>query len=520
MLQSQALDILKMGHNVYLTGAAGSGKTFVLNTFIDYLRKNKIVVGVAASTGIAATHMNGMTIHSWAGIGINDSLSQSDIDKLLTKSKLKKRFRETGVLIIDEVSMLHGKRLDMVDQVCRAFRDATKPFGGIQVVLSGDLFQLPPVTRGGEPDFVFNSEAWGSMNLKVCYLEEQHRQEDSKLLDVLNSIRNSAVDDSHFEYLQDRFREAGPDTVVTRLFTHNATVDQLNEDELAKIDSEERIYVMQNTGNKTIAESLKKSCLAPETLKLKLGADVMFVANSQAGHFANGTLGKVVAFDGDGGPIVRTANRTVNVTMHSWSLIDGEKTVAEIMQIPLRLAWAITVHKSQGMTLDAAEIDLSRSFEPGMGYVALSRVKTMDGLYIKGMNNTALVVHPEVSKLDIRLRKVSENTKSAIEAIDQQVLDKHHNKARISMQSDEARSLDEYDEKIYEELRKWRYSQAKEQSIPPYMVFADKTLKLIAAVLPKTVDEVVKLKGVGPQKLERYGEGVVELITRLSEKNQ
>ena len=168
MLQNEALDILKLGHNVYLTGAAGSGKTHVLNQYIKYLRENNIVVGVTASTGIAATHMNGMTIHSWAGLGMGDAI---DIERILAKSTLKKRMAQTRVLIIDEVSMLDGHLLDAVDAITRGFKDRSKPFGGLQVVLSGDLFQLPPVTRSGEPFFVFNSEAWKSMSLKICYLE-------------------------------------------------------------------------------------------------------------------------------------------------------------------------------------------------------------------------------------------------------------------------------------------------------------------------------------------------------------
>ena len=168
MTQSEALDILKLGHNVFLTGAAGSGKTYVLNEFIAHLRQHKIGVGVTASTGIAATHLSGTTIHSWAGIGIKDLLEPTDIEKLLEKSRLKSRFAKTKVLIIDEISMLHGARLDMVDQVCRAFKDEIKPFGGLQVVLCGDLFQLPPVTKDRKPpDFVHKSAAWRNMKLQV-----------------------------------------------------------------------------------------------------------------------------------------------------------------------------------------------------------------------------------------------------------------------------------------------------------------------------------------------------------------
>jgi len=158
MKQSEALEILKMGRNVYLTGPAGSGKTHLLNTYIDFLKENGVGIGVTASTGIAATHMNGVTIHSWAGIGIKDDLDEWEMDSLLQKQYLAKRFENTKVLIIDEVSMLHHYRLDLIDRVCRGFKQNELPFGGMQVILSGDFFQLPPITRGGgESSFINKS---------------------------------------------------------------------------------------------------------------------------------------------------------------------------------------------------------------------------------------------------------------------------------------------------------------------------------------------------------------------------
>ena len=513
MLQTEALDILKMGHNVYLTGAAGSGKTHVLNEFISYLKENRIGVGITASTGIAATHMGGMTIHSWAGIGILDEITEYDMEKILGKSPLKKRFRETKVLIIDEISMLHGKRLDMVDEVCRAFLDDTKPFGGLQVVLSGDLFQLPPVTRGGPADFVFQSNAWRTMNLKICYLSEQYRQEDQRLLDVLGAIRANSVDDGHFEHLQERFKEPPKDTVVTRLYTHNAAVDELNEAELAKIDAEERVFTMSSTGNQRIAEGLANSCLAPEVLTLKVGAEVMFVANNPQESFVNGTLGRVVEFDGEGLPVVMTDERQINVKHHSWKLEDGERVAAEVTQLPLRLAWAITVHKSQGMSLDAAEVDLSKSFEPGMGYVALSRVRDLNGLYIKGINNTAMVVNDIVTELDRQLRNTSDQTRSQLEKVDDKQRDELHKRARKAMRSDDDKMLDEFDHTVYEELRKWRAKTAAKNSVPSYVVFSDNTLKFISAIKPTSKKELTKIKGIGDQKLERYGADVLKIVS-------
>jgi len=168
---------IKLGYNVFLTGPAGSGKTFLLNRYIEYLKENKMGVGITASTGIAATHINGITIHSWSGMGIKNNLSREDIRKLVKRSYLRKRFKNTGVLIIDEISMLNDFQLDLVNQICQSFKNNQKPFGGMQIVCSGDFFQLPPIKKEGEAKFVTESKIWDNMKLKICYLEEQHRQE-------------------------------------------------------------------------------------------------------------------------------------------------------------------------------------------------------------------------------------------------------------------------------------------------------------------------------------------------------
>lgn len=515
MLQNEALDILKMGHNVYLTGPAGSGKTHVLNKYIKYLRSHNITVGVTASTGIASTHMNGMTIHSWAGLGIGE-FSERDLERLLTKAPLKKRMAETKVLIIDEVSMLDGHVLDAVDAITRTFKDKSKPFGGLQVILSGDLFQLPPVTRHGEPFFVFKSVAWQNMNLKICYLEEQHRQEDSALLDILNAIRSNTVDESHFEHLTERIKDAPKDEDIIKLYTHNAHVDDINARELAKLRTTSNTYEMTSHGRKSAVESLISKCLAPEQLTLKIGSEVMFVANNPQKHFVNGTLGKVVNFDDEGLPIIETKNRTITAEVHTWKTEDGNKTIAEINQLPLRLAWAITIHKSQGMSLDSAEIDLSKSFEPGMGYVALSRVRSIDGLYIKGINNVAMVVNPEISQLDVRLKAQSDQAVRALKTINREQIDKHHKTVQQALRPDEEKVVENYDEAVFINLKTWRTKQAQIQSAPAYVVLPDKTLKLIAALLPKDKQELSLISGIGTQKLEKYGDDVLAIVNKNS----
>jgi ATP-dependent DNA helicase PIF1 len=513
MLQNEALDIMKMGHNVYLTGPAGSGKTFVLNEYIKYLRENNIVVGVTASTGIAATHMNGMTIHSWAGMGISE-IGPQDIKRMLAKPTLKKRMTETRVLIIDEVSMLDGHVLDAVDSITRAFKDETKPFGGLQVILSGDLFQLPPVTRNGEPFFVFKSDAWNNMNLKICYLEEQHRQDDSNLLDILNAIRSNTVEESHFEYLSARIDARSKDQNIIKLYSHNAHVDDINTTELNKLEAETKVYYMTSKGRKSAVESLIGKCLAPAELELKVGSKVMFVANNPQKQFVNGTLGLVIDFNDDDMPIIKTNNRVITAEAHTWKTEDGEKVIAEVTQLPLRLAWAITIHKSQGMSLDAAEIDLSKSFEPGMGYVALSRVRSIDGLFIKGINNMAMVVNPQIIELDVQLRSKSARAKSELENLEAKKIKEHHKTVRQALRPEEDKLLEGYDEEIYENLKSWRLKQSVKQSAPAYVVLPDKTLKLIAAILPENEKQLSQISGIGPQKLDKYSKSILKIINK------
>ncbi len=451
MTQAQALAIMKTGVNVYLTGSAGSGKTHTLREYIKWLDSHSISVAVTASTGIAATHMNGQTIHGWAGIGIREYLSESDLDYIEQKQYLWQRFQKARVLIIDEVSMLHAHRLDMVDRVCRRFKRSDAPFGGLQVILSGDFFQLPPVTKGGfagvvrdgaarqakpaapqgdlfydyetglvsEPDYaeaelpasdlIVHSRAWKAMKPAICYLTEQHRQEDEAFLEVLNAIRADAVDELHIERIEERLHASVDAALPTKLYTHNVDVDAINLAELAKLPGQPKEFVMAGRGRDVLVDALKKSCLAPEVLKLKEGAEVMFIKNNYEAGYVNGTRGKVVGFDARGEPVVETyaTGRRITAAASDWEVEENGRIKASITQYPLRLAWAITIHKSQGMSLDSAEIDLSKTFAYGMGYVALSRVRTLAGIRLVGFTPGALRMDPEALALDETLREES-----------------------------------------------------------------------------------------------------------------
>ncbi|HWT40458.1 MAG TPA: PIF1 family ATP-dependent DNA helicase [Dongiaceae bacterium] len=408
MNQALALEIMLSGESVLLTGPAGAGKTYVLNQFIKFAKHEGKHVSVTATTGLAATHLGGTTIHAWAGIGVSDFIPNGFAEHI-AKGR-REIIEKTDVLIIDEISMLHDYRLDMVDEVCRLVRKEPElPFGGIQIIMSGDFFQLPPVNRGDsrQGSFVVNANVWQELDPVICYLEEQHRQDDETLLEILNAIRAGDVRRHHAETLLAR-TEVYPDDLelLTELHTVNIDVDTMNEAKLKELEGDEVSYEQTSTGSENYVETLQRSVLSPKILRLKLGALVMAVKNSQDRKYVNGSVGTVVAFEPSTDyPIVEFRNgKEVLMSPDTWELRDGDKKRASITQIPLRLAWAITVHKSQGMTLDAARIDLRKAFVEGMGYVALSRVKNVNNLYLTGINQMALRVSEEAQTIDGYLR--------------------------------------------------------------------------------------------------------------------
>lgn len=407
MNQGLVLEILLSGESVLLTGPAGAGKTFVLNQFIRLAKAEGKHVSVTATTGLAATHLGGTTIHSWAGIGVADFLPQGFAEHV-AKGR-REIIEKTDVLVIDEISMLHDYRLDMVDEACRLVRRKDEPFGGIQVVMSGDFFQLPPINRGDSRagGFVVNAKVWQELDPTICYLEEQHRQDDEDLLDILNALRAGDIRRHHAEKLLARTEATPPeDVILTELHTVNIDVDKLNETRLDELGGDELFYTQTTTGGANYVENLQRSVLAPATLRLKQGALVMAVKNASDRKYANGSIGEVIDFAPDTEyPIVKFRNgSTVAMVPDTWELRDGDKKRASITQIPLRLAWAITVHKSQGMTLDAARMDLRKAFVEGMGYVALSRVKNLSNLYLTGINRTALTISGDALAIDETLR--------------------------------------------------------------------------------------------------------------------
>lgn len=426
MKQETALKLMKTGKNVFLTGSAGAGKTYTLNQYINYLKVRKVPVAITASTGIAATHMNGMTIHTWAGIGIKDILSDDDLKRMKERKYLKEHLENAQVLIIDEISMLHAKQLNLVNQVLKYFKESDEAFGGIQVIAAGDFFQLPPVGKNDEKNrdkFCFMSNAWVEAKFRVCYLTEQHRQDDSALNDILNAIRAQSIQAQHIQALQATKKQDIGDT-YTRLYTHNMDVDSLNFKHLNEISGKEHQFVAVTDGNEKLIETLKSSVRAPDELTLKKHAKVMFVKNNFDMGYINGSLGEVIGFEEDDElgilPKVKLNDgTTLLVEPETWSVDnDAGKTIASLQQVPLRLAWAITIHKSQGMTLEAAEINLTHTFEKGQGYVALSRLKSIDGLRLLGFNEQALELDSLAIKADRRFQELSTEAEQNFAEVD------------------------------------------------------------------------------------------------------
>jgi ATP-dependent DNA helicase PIF1 len=496
MTQKEALKILQTGANVFLTGSPGSGKTHTVRSYVDWLRAHSIEPAITASTGVAATHIHGQTLHAWSGIGILDRFTAYDIDRIASKEHVAKRIQKTSVLIIDEISMLPAPVLDAVDAICRQVRATDRPFGGIQVVLVGDFFQLPPISKASTAaQFAFQSEAWHWLNLIICYLTEQHRQDDRTFLSLLGAIRSGSFAEDEAEILQDRFTtldKIGSD--IPRLYTHNADVDRLNDTHLAALPGNAHVYEMESQGKANLVEGLKRGCLSPERLVLKEGAVVMCTKNNAGLAYANGTLGRVVGFEAeDDYPIIETLDgRQIMISPSEWVVDEEGKIRAKIVQIPLRLAWAITIHKSQGQSLDAAAMDLSRAFEYGQGYVALSRVRSLEGLHLLGWSAQAVAVHPQIAEKDWEFQEASD---TAAELFDE--LESFGE--RKKMEKNFILAAGGTVEEVAEEV--------KPRKMAPKQTTYDETLMYLKE--GKTIEEVADIRGLGFGTIVEHAERLV-----------
>ena len=394
--QQDVLNKTLNGKNVLISGSAGTGKSFLTRHIIHQLKlqKGPNNVGVVSPTGIAAANINGTTIHAWGGIGIGDGDATALIKKARGNRLAFTRWKTARVLIIDEVSMLDGELFNKLEKIAQSIRSNSRPFGGIQLILVGDFYQLPPVTVT-DAGFCFESDAWNAANIEKCELTEVIRQKnDTEFISILNSIRIGQCTTETENALAKCHVSAKPppsDGIVpTKLYCINRDVDRENELFLERLPGERVLFKaidVFNASTPVSAETKLVDMLNKKThqvLPLKIGAQVMLTKNMADFSLVNGSRGIVTDFAEKGAPIVRFANGVVMQMERAETEQKFMSSKCTRSQYPLKLAWAITIHKSQGATLERVEVQVSGAFAAGQTYVALSRCTKLDGLWISG----------------------------------------------------------------------------------------------------------------------------------------
>lgn len=409
--QKEALNSILDGKNVFLTGPGGTGKSHLLKIFIERYNKINILsdsekeLYVTSTTGISSLLINGKTLHSYAGIGLGNKSYDFYIDKIKKNYKLKNRWRNTKILIIDEISMLEPELFEKLEIIARKVRNNEKKFGGIQLVISGDFLQLPPVNSN---KLCFESNIWSDIIDKTFYFQENLRQDNKEFQDILNKIRLGNVDEDVKNCLRSCINRNKTNLLIepTILYSKRHMVKEYNSDKLKLLSSNDKqIYKstieyknIKNEYKEAYADIINKMCDVENEIELTIGTQVMLVVNGIDDNLANGSIGKIIKFDNNYPVVLFTNGIEKLITEYKWSLSDDNKKEPNVykFQIPLVLAWAITIHRAQGATLDYIETDLGYSiFEYGQIYVVLSRVKTKEGIFIKNINFNKIKANPK-----------------------------------------------------------------------------------------------------------------------------
>ncbi len=405
--------LIKDGENVFITGHAGTGKSYILERLKEQFKK----LVITSTTGIAAVNIKGQTIHSWAGIGLCRYSIENIVKNIMTKKPaIKKNIEKCTMLAIDEISMLNIKAFEYVDKVFRLVREDDRPFGGVQVIFLGDFFQLPPVVdmeEGGELSYCFESPVWSELNLKNILLVENHRQNEENFIKALSNMRTNALNNDDIKLLNTRCvslqNEKVPD--ILHIFstnreadTYNQTMFDLLNTKMYEFQAQDGVlrgkgYVYEDLSEReqTILEIFDKTCRAEKLIKLKIGARVMLLINLDfKTGLVNGSCGVVRYLDDDKATVEFDNGTIRDIARETFEYYYNDKVIAVREQFPLKLAYAVTIHKSQGMTLDKLYVDCKRIFERGQAYVAMSRVKALSGLYLDNFSKELVISDDKV----------------------------------------------------------------------------------------------------------------------------
>ncbi len=427
--QHTAFQDIISGKNVFLTGAGGTGKSYFIHILIEQLLARNVRVALTAMTGCAAIllsrpELKAKTLHSWAGIGLGKEPVTDLVYKIRRNGRSSKNWLTTDILIIDEISMMTPDLLEKLDEIGKKLRRrADKPFGGIQLLLVGDFFQLPPVITRAEQGasaekkiFAFQSSIWDTIIDKTIELRQIKRQADEGFQDLLTAARFGRLQPNHQAMLRECVGRPWQRNKIkpTLLFSRRYEVDKINQANLVALKGEKHHYepgivfngdkpaglTPDDADLKVVVQKMDTEAAYDMDLNLTVGAQVMLIKNMDTdSRLVNGSRGVVVGFDAGPTfyPIVEfLCGKKMTVEEATWP-IDGYEKFAKRTQVPLRLAWAVTIHKSQGSTLDCALIDIGDStFEYGQAYVALSRVRDMNSLYIHEFDPKAVRAHPLV----------------------------------------------------------------------------------------------------------------------------
>ena len=532
MSQNRELDIArfiveKTDSNIFLTGKAGTGKTTFLKDVKKYTKKNHIVL---APTGVAAVNASAMTIHSFFQFGFGPyvkGISEPEGNYMMRREK-RELIKSLELIIIDEISMVRADVLDHINDELQRIRRNSEPFGGVQLLMIGDLQQLPPITPDNELEilkphydsmYFFDSKSLRNSDYYCIELKSVYRQTDQRFIDILNRVRTGDVTHSDLDELNSHhvadFRPAQGDNYI-QLVTHNRMADAINQREMAALSADTFMFDAKVTG--TFPEDAFPTS---RQLEIKKGAQVMFVKNDPDKRFINGMLGEVEEVSDDSISVrLSGKDNIVKVEPTAWENIRyhmNEEThqiestkIGSFMQYPIKPAWAITIHKSQGLTFDKAVIDAHEAFSPGQAYVALSRCRSLDGMVLSEKLSQRAIITDSI--VDEYMNGAVQDIDALARNINFEPFDYDRTTKETTVAKNANGHVTVVNTNVFDALKEWRTQVASVAGVPAYVVMYDRTLAELANALPERTSELDSIHGLGPVKIEKYGQALLDVI--------